>query len=156
MGVGKIFSGGDHLGIFPELFQGGAKSGEICFFPIKTKKKQPFFAKKFKFHGGKPPCPTSDAHGCSLLQMKSTKQLRFLNVCSATNCDHTGWCRALISLFFFVQCDDRGQNLLFVFGATWEYFFVCDGNYWWKHFELKLSFSFSVYIRRKFFCVNMT
>jgi len=41
-----FFQGVSHYGIFPKFFQ-GAKSGEICFFPLKTKKTT-FFAKNFK------------------------------------------------------------------------------------------------------------
>jgi len=38
MGVGKIFSEGRGArGDFTKIFQ-GAKSGEICFFPLDTKK----------------------------------------------------------------------------------------------------------------------
>ena len=38
MGVGRIFCKWGHKRIFPKFFPGGAKSGEICFFPLKTKK----------------------------------------------------------------------------------------------------------------------
>jgi len=37
-GVGKIFPGGGALRDFSKIFPGGAKSGEICFFPLKIKK----------------------------------------------------------------------------------------------------------------------
>jgi len=44
-------------GDFPNIFSRGAQSGEIYFFPLKTKK-QPFFAEKFKIQGGGlPPLP---------------------------------------------------------------------------------------------------
>jgi len=50
------------LGHFSKNFPGGAKSGEICLFPIKAKK-QPFFAEKFQNPGGgqdlPAPLPTS-------------------------------------------------------------------------------------------------
>jgi len=38
MGVGRIFSRDGPLGYFSKIFLGGAKSGEICFFLLKTKK----------------------------------------------------------------------------------------------------------------------
>jgi len=60
MGVGKIFSGG-HQKIFPKSFLDGAKSGEICFIPLETKKKT-FFAEIIKSRGEGPPAPPSDAH----------------------------------------------------------------------------------------------
>ena len=48
MGVGRIFSRGDHQQIFRQvtikIFQRGAKSDEISFFPLETKKTT-FFAK---------------------------------------------------------------------------------------------------------------
>jgi len=46
----RIFSKGGALGIFPKFFQ-GAKSGEICFFPLKIKKTT-FFVEIFKIQGG--------------------------------------------------------------------------------------------------------
>ena len=44
-----------------EFFPGGTKTGEICIFPLKTKR---FFAKNFKFQGKprSPPTPPSAAH----------------------------------------------------------------------------------------------
>jgi len=57
MVVGRIFPGGVTTGFF-QNFPGDGKSGEICFFPLKTKKTT-FFAKKFKIQGGKSsPAPT--------------------------------------------------------------------------------------------------
>jgi len=38
---------GGTSGIFTKIFLGGAKSGEICFFPLETKKTT-FFAENFK------------------------------------------------------------------------------------------------------------
>ena len=46
-------------GIFPKFFQEGAKSGEICFFPLETKKATSF-AEIFKIQvsrGSPPPTP---------------------------------------------------------------------------------------------------
>jgi len=43
----KDFFPGGHSGIFLKFFQWGAKSSEILFFPLKTKKTT-FFAKDFK------------------------------------------------------------------------------------------------------------
>jgi len=54
----EFFQGGP-LGDFSKFFSRGAKSGKICFFPLKTKKTT-FFATNFKIHGGQ--VPTSDAH----------------------------------------------------------------------------------------------
>ena len=54
-----FFQGG-HSGIFPKFFHGEAKSGEIWFLPLKTKKTN-FFAENFKIRG--PPCSPSEAHG---------------------------------------------------------------------------------------------
>ena len=45
MGVGRIFSRGATRGLFKN-FLTGAKTGEICFFQLETKK-QPFFAEIF-------------------------------------------------------------------------------------------------------------
>ena len=45
--VGRIFSRGGDQEIFPKLFLGGAKIGEICFFPLETKKTT-FFTIFFK------------------------------------------------------------------------------------------------------------
>jgi len=56
MGVGRIFSRWATRGFFKN-FSRGAKSGEIRFFPLKTKKTT-FFAKDFKIQGGlDPPVP---------------------------------------------------------------------------------------------------
>jgi len=38
MGVGKIFCRGGALGDFYKIFPRGAESGEICCFPLETKK----------------------------------------------------------------------------------------------------------------------
>ena len=56
MGVGRIFPRRDTRG-FSKIFPGVAKSDEICFFPLKTKKAT-FFAKIFKIQGAFPPCPS--------------------------------------------------------------------------------------------------
>ena len=48
--------GGGHQGIFPNVFQRGVKSGEICFFPLETKKTN-FFSEIFKTRGDKAPLP---------------------------------------------------------------------------------------------------
>ena len=46
------------LGFFSSIFPGGARSGEIWFFPLETKKTT-FFAKNFKIQeGAKAPLPT--------------------------------------------------------------------------------------------------
>jgi len=47
-----------HEGIFPNFFWEGGKSGEVCFFPLETKK-TPFLLKFFKSKGA------SDAHSCA-------------------------------------------------------------------------------------------
>ena len=62
MGVGRIFSRGATRRFFQNLSR-GAKSSEICFFPLKTKKTN-FFAKNFKIQGGLGPplAPHCDAH----------------------------------------------------------------------------------------------
>ena len=39
MDVVRIFSKGGSPGNFPKIFLGGTKIGEICFFPLETKKK---------------------------------------------------------------------------------------------------------------------
>ena len=44
MGVGRFFPGGP-LVDFSKMFPGGAKSGEICFFPLKTIKTTLFWWK---------------------------------------------------------------------------------------------------------------
>jgi len=53
MGVGRIFPGG-LLENCSKKFLGGSKSGEICFFPLETKKTT-FFAEIFKIQVE--PCP---------------------------------------------------------------------------------------------------
>ena len=57
MGVGRIFSRGGTCGFFQNLSM-GAKSGEICFFPLETKKTT-FFCWNFQNpRGGQdPPAP---------------------------------------------------------------------------------------------------
>jgi len=47
MGVGTIFSRREPLRDFSYIFQGGAKSDEIWFFPPETRKTT-FFAENFK------------------------------------------------------------------------------------------------------------
>jgi len=42
MGVGRIFSRRGALSYFSEIFPGGAKSGEICFFPLEIEKTAAF------------------------------------------------------------------------------------------------------------------
>ena len=62
MGVGKILSRGATKGFF-QNFCRGDQSGEICFFPLETKKTT-FFCWIFKFQG-EPlafPDPPSDTH----------------------------------------------------------------------------------------------
>jgi len=62
VGVGRIFPRGGALGDFSKIFPGGAKSGEIYFFPLEIKKTT-FFAEIFKIQGRKAtPVPPSDAH----------------------------------------------------------------------------------------------
>ena len=53
-----FFPGGDNRELF-QIFSRGVKSGEICFFPLKTKKTTFFILIKFsKYREGKaPPCP---------------------------------------------------------------------------------------------------
>ena len=45
LGVGSFFSRGGSVGFFSKIFPGGAKSGEICFFPTQN---IIFFAENFK------------------------------------------------------------------------------------------------------------
>ena len=51
-----FFPGGGALGYFSKTFLGGDKSGEICFFPLETKKTT-FFAAFFQSRGAKVPLP---------------------------------------------------------------------------------------------------
>jgi len=68
MVVGRIFSSGGPLGDFSKIFPGEAKSGETCFFPLRTKK-QPCFAENFKIYGGvKPPLLLTPMPACGLFQ----------------------------------------------------------------------------------------
>jgi len=63
MGARKFFFQGGPLLDFYKNFCRGFKSGEICFFPLETKKTT-FFAEIFKIQGALgPPSPPSDAHG---------------------------------------------------------------------------------------------
>ena len=57
LGVGRIFSRRCTSGFFQKFFLGGAKSGEIWFLSLETKKTA-FFAKIFKF------LPPSYTHAC--------------------------------------------------------------------------------------------
>jgi len=61
MGVERIFFRGAHWGIFPKFFHRGTKSGEICFFPLKTKKIT-FLLKISKSKGGQGPLPPFPTH----------------------------------------------------------------------------------------------
>ena len=54
MRVGRIFSKGGPRGDFFEIFLRGAKSGEICFYPLETKKTT-FFGEIFKIKVAFPP-----------------------------------------------------------------------------------------------------
>jgi len=51
----KEFFFGSHQWIFPKAFLRGVKRGEICFLPLKIKKRA-FFTEIFKF------LPSSDIH----------------------------------------------------------------------------------------------
>jgi len=54
----EFFPGWVDYGIFQNFFNGGVKSGEICFFPLEIKKTT-FFAEIFKiWGGGQGPFPT--------------------------------------------------------------------------------------------------
>jgi len=77
MGVGRICSRGGTGRFFQNISSGGAKSGEICFFPLEYKKTT-FFGEIFKIQEGakSPLCPPpSNAHAYanikSLTQYKS-------------------------------------------------------------------------------------
>jgi len=59
MDVVRIFSKGGSPGNFPKIFLGGTKIGEICFFPLETKKTT-LFSYIFKIQEALPP---TDAHG---------------------------------------------------------------------------------------------
>jgi len=61
MGIRRGFSRGRGIGNFSKIILGGAKTGEICFFPLETKKIT-FFAEIFKPRGATAPCPPSDFH----------------------------------------------------------------------------------------------
>jgi len=53
----EFFPGGGELGDFSKIIPGGAKSGEICFLPLETKKTTFFLLKFSKSRGAKaPPC----------------------------------------------------------------------------------------------------
>jgi len=59
----KHFFKGGALGDFSKIFQEGAKSGKICFFPLEINKTT-FSAKIVKMQGVQGfPCPPSNAHG---------------------------------------------------------------------------------------------
>jgi len=68
MGVGRILFRGEAVGDFPKNFSRGAKSGEICFLPVKDEKTI-FFCPNFQNPKGSeaPPNPPSEAHGHGLL-----------------------------------------------------------------------------------------
>ena len=64
MGVGRIISRGEPRD-FSIIFPGGARSGGICFFSLKTKKTIFFLIIFSKSRGAKaPPASPSNAHGC--------------------------------------------------------------------------------------------
>ena len=54
MDVVRIFSKGGSPGNFPKIFLGGTKIGEICFFPLETKKTT-LFNHIFKIQEALPP-----------------------------------------------------------------------------------------------------
>jgi len=56
IGVGRIFSRGWPAGDFSKILLGGAKSGEICFFPLEIEKTT-FLSEIFKIQGAFGPCP---------------------------------------------------------------------------------------------------
>ena len=117
MGVGRIFSKEGPLADFSKIFLGEAKSGEICWFPLKTKKIN-FFVKIFKIQGALPPIlPTpvvevttitrfmhqfskrcnglQKVHFCGKLVYSFTWK-RFQNRCEWSACFHGAfslWCR---------------------------------------------------------------
>ena len=79
MGVGKIFSRRGTRGFF-QNFSRGTKSGEICFFPLKTKKTT-FFCYEFQNPIGvkahlPPPSPTPMEH--THMVMPDNKHFFFL------------------------------------------------------------------------------
>jgi len=51
-------------GVFSKIFPGRDESGEICFFPHKTKKTTILLLKISKSRGAKIHAPLSDAHAC--------------------------------------------------------------------------------------------
>jgi len=58
MYVGRSISrGGGALGDHSKIFPGGGRSGEICFFPLKTKKTTFFLLKISKSRMAKAPLP---------------------------------------------------------------------------------------------------
>jgi len=97
MGVGRIFSRGDTRWFFQNFYR-GAKSGEICFFPLETKKTT-FFAKMFKIQGGQgPPAHLpSDVH--------AVQSCRKNAVFREINWDNA-FCK--ISFSFCISCTSHG------------------------------------------------
>jgi len=79
MGVGRIISREGPLGDLSKVFPGGAKSGEVCFFPLKTKQTT-FFTENFEIQRGKAPCPYPTLIDLSFhfaTQLKRLADLRF-------------------------------------------------------------------------------
>ena len=71
MGVWGIFPG-EALGDFSKIFLEGAKTGEICFFPLKTKKTT-FFCWEFKNPFRRPPSDTHASSFCKIFQINLTE-----------------------------------------------------------------------------------
>jgi len=73
MGVGRIFSRGAP-GDFSKIFPGGAKNGEICFFPLKTEKNT-FCCWKFQIQGRQAPSPIAPLPTPPMLSFSQNKVL---------------------------------------------------------------------------------
>jgi len=90
-----FFPEGGHWRIFPKFFQGGAKSGEICFFPTQNQENN-LFCKKFQNPGGGQG-PLADAHGssdwqfCTCASLPPTPRFPFVNIFQT---EHDFYCKA--------------------------------------------------------------
>ena len=132
MGVGRIVSRGGHWGIFPKFFQGGDKSGEICFFSHSKLRKQPFLLKISKIL----PLP-SDALDCI------NEKMRFRTFCrkATTSRKHFRWAFTNWNCCFYrdatvfehykcyisKQCRSRKRKFLFrIESCRWRRFLIFD------------------------------
>jgi len=81
MGVGRIFSRWGTRGFFQNFSRNGAKSGEIWFFPLETKKTTSL-CRNFQYPGGSY-LPPSDVHDFWFYSIFSERKLELQGLVGA-------------------------------------------------------------------------